>query len=116
MSANEEGAFDGLLKKYPGLQAFSSKNEFFRPFILEVGHQIHDEATWLKLAISVGAASMSVADVLTDVYTTWYYSTIGKTSTATLMCVFVLLSFFLQVSVTVSEASQPFFGRFFCIS
>ena len=87
--------------KKPVLIEFSKNHKFFKSMLISVGKEIKHRATWMKLALSIGAAGMSLFDVGSDIYTFIHYTSIGEEETANLMLTFVILSLVFQMMLVV---------------
>jgi len=98
-AATENGAVDRFLKSNPAMMSFSEKNAFFVPLLTAVGKAILHAKTWHKLLLSAGTALSSIFDVGSDIYTIFYYRSIGLVAEADAMLTFLVGSLFLQVSV-----------------
>jgi len=129
VTATEEGAFASWVKMHPAMNelSLSPEHKFFKPLMLTIGKCIRHSSTKMKLFISVSASLASMLDVTGDLYTIWYYSSLGLQQqvseqvgkkkekkgdstnpllllqdAAILMTVFVALSFLLQILLVVA--------------
>ena len=104
VTATEEGAFASWAKMHPAMNelSLSPNYEFFKPLMLSIGKNIRHSATKTKLLISVGASLASMLDVAGDIYTIWFYRSLGLQDAANLMTVFVALSIGLQTFLVIS--------------
>jgi len=103
VAATEEGAFASWVKTHPAMNelSLSPNHKFFKPLMLTIGKEIRHSSTRMKLLISVGASLASMLDVATDIYTIWYYGSLGLQDVANLMTVFVALSIGLQLFISI---------------
>jgi len=104
VTATEEGAFASWVKMHPAMNelSLSPNHKFFKPLMLTIGKYIRHSATKMKLLISVSASLASMLDVTGDLYTIWYYRSIGLQDAANLMTVFVALSIGLQIFLVIA--------------